>query len=212
MYIHIIQILAYTHTEAYRTEIRRTLSTRLAIIQFIGLSKTPVHVGFPGSSSLSPFILKSAVLPSFSLFRFCPTYLIPPPRHRSSDPSFGDPPTARNDQEQYSAITAPNISESLPLRNTNQTSAQTSRIFDSQSRFDDVSFLSPIPLVRCFSPLRPTDLSCFRTYREGYSPIVIFNPYIYVFTYQCTTAYIIIIFHIYSYTDQLACTHKIVIF
>ena len=43
----------YVYTNVYRgTEIWRTLSTRLAIIQFIGLSKTPVHAGFSGRFSL----------------------------------------------------------------------------------------------------------------------------------------------------------------
>lgn len=63
----------HLYTDVLGTEIWRTPSdsTRLAIIQFIGLSKAPVHAVFPDRSlSLSLLVCLSRVFPR-ALFRPC---------------------------------------------------------------------------------------------------------------------------------------------
>jgi len=62
----------HLYTDVLGTEIWRTPSdsTRLAIIQFIGLSKAPVHAVFPDRSlSLSPLLCLSRAFPLALSFR-----------------------------------------------------------------------------------------------------------------------------------------------
>jgi len=89
-------VYIYIYTDVLGTEIWRTPSdsTRLAIIQFIGLSKAPVHAVFPDRSlSLSPLLCLPRAFPALSFRLACP----PPPLSLSLSLSLAPLARARAD-------------------------------------------------------------------------------------------------------------------